>query len=166
MILVTLKNGSKKRWDGQIRLDWRNGEWEEDDQSPDSYQLLGFDQAHRYFWVEEEGYEDSNTALVSSETGQAYDFADADLLVSPDATHLLTHQGYEGRVQLWSFANEAIKPVAEFDISHIWEGRNVGCCAADFVWVTSREVVILDSRVVLARIKRQGTEWTFDFSGK
>jgi len=165
-IIVKLKDGTRKSWSAENRYEWQNNDWQGDEHSQQSWELQGFDQIHRYFWIEEGGYESSNTQLINFDTGQTRSFSDARLFVSPDAAHLLTFEGegYANTLALSSFSTAALQHIADFDISHIWDGRNVGCCTAEILWVTSRELAILESdtpqrAVVLARIKLKGGKW-------
>jgi hypothetical protein len=165
-ITVTLKDGTRKFWSADNLYEWQNNDWQGDEHSHESWDLLGFDQVHRCFWIEESGYESSNTQLVYFDTGQTRSFSDAQLFLSPDGARLLTFEGegYENTLALYAFSAGALQHIGDFDISHIWEGRSVGCCNAEFLWVTREEVAILDSdtphrAVVLARIKLKGGKW-------
>ncbi len=165
-ITVKLKDGTRKHWSAENRYEWEHYDWQGDEQSHVSRELQGFDQIHRYVWIEENSYEDGGTQLVNLDTGRTQSFPDAELFMAPDAAHLLTFvgDGLETTLALYSFSTGALQHIARFDISHIWEGRNVGCCTAEILWVTSKEIAILNSdtpprAVVLARIKLKGGKW-------
>lgn len=67
-ITVTLKDGTRKNWSAE---NWygKNDDWQEDGHSVESWNLLGFDQIHRCFWIEKSTYESGETQLVF-DTGQ------------------------------------------------------------------------------------------------
>lgn len=169
LIILTKSHGSQS-FTGDMIYAWESGKFDEDDpdQGRDWYSLPDFDRINRYFWVTDDGYEDSGTSLGSYDTGKvALSVQDATLLMSPDGAHLMaywylvdTEPGNDD-IAIYALTRGTLSQVA---------GLNVSCADPDFVWVTSSEIAMFGCSVTdngeVTRIRRKGPTWVLDPSNR